>query len=140
MWAALPSRRMNAMTTSRQSLGQRGEAWVAGQMTRAGYTIRARNWRPAPGSGLAGELDIIAEKDSALIFVEVRTRRGPLDEAIEAALASVTAAKQARLLALAEAYLAAHQLEQTPWRVDVAAVAWDGARFSLRVLTDAITW
>lgn len=128
------------MPDPRQTLGQRGEHWVAQRMVQAGYAVRERNWRPPSGSGLSGELDIIASKDSALVFVEVRTRRGPLEQAIDAALASVNGTKQARLVALAEAYLTLHHLDAVPWRIDVAAVAWDGARFALHVLTDAVTW
>lgn len=128
------------MTNSRQILGQRGEDWVAHQMEQAGYTLCARNWRLASSAELTGELDIVALHGETLVIVEVRTRQGSLAAATEAALASVDTAKQTRLVALAQAYRSAHDCEDRPWRIDVAAVAWNGTRFSLKVITDAVTW
>jgi putative endonuclease len=126
------------MPDPRQTLGQRGETFVAGCLRRAGYTILARNWRTA-----SGEIDIIARQPGApptVVFVEVRARRGPLRTAIEAALESVDARKQARLSVLAEEYLGAHQLDDIAWRIDVAAVAYDNGRFALEVIHHAADW
>ena len=50
-------------------LGPRGEAFAARIYERAGYTIRARNYRAREG-----ELDIVAEKEGCLCVVEVKTR------------------------------------------------------------------
>lgn len=123
------------MTDRRQSLGRHAEELVAERLIRAGYIIRARNWRDP-----LGELDIIAEQDGEIVFVEVRARRGPLAAARGLALESVSPRKQARLLALAEAYLAAHDLESVPWRIDVAAVAFDRATASIEVIHHAVAW
>lgn len=124
------------MTDPRQELGHRAEAWVADRLEHAGYTILARNWR----HGKHGEIDLVARRDDEIVFIEVRARRGPLDAALEAARASVTPEKQARLLALAQAFLATHDLEEVPWRIDVAAVAAHGPTLSLEVIRDAVAW
>jgi len=124
------------MSPPRQSLGQRGEALVADRLSRAGYTILARNWR----HGAQGELDIVARRGAELTFVEVRTRRGPLNKAVEWALASVDDRKRARLVHLAEAYLDTHGLEGAAWRIDVVAVACQGSRLVMEVITDAVEW
>jgi putative endonuclease len=124
------------MSQPRQSLGQRGEALVADHLSRAGYTILARNWR----FGAQGELDIVARRGTELAFVEVRTRRGPLNEAVEWALASVDDRKRARLVRLAEAYLDEHGLEGAAWRIDVVAVACQGNSLVMEVITDAVEW
>jgi len=124
------------MPHPRQTLGQRGETLVADRLARAGYTILARNWR----YGALGELDIVARRDAQIVFVEVRTRRGPLDAAIDWALASVGGSKQARLLGLAEAYLETHGLKGVAWRIDVAAVACQDNRLVMKVITDAVEW
>lgn len=124
------------MADPRHTLGQQGEEFVANAMQRAGYTIIARNWRGTQG----GEIDIIADNGTTLVFVEVRTRRGPLSLAIEAALASVNADKQARVARLAEQFRIQHDLSQRPWRVDVAAVAETGGAWHLHVLVDALSW
>ncbi len=124
------------MTNARQTLGQRGEAFVADHLRRAGCAVLERNWRRAP----LGELDIVARDGADVVFVEVRTRRGPLAEAVEAALVSVGAAKRARLLALAQAYLTEHGLQDVPWRVDVVAVAEERGALALEIIPDALTW
>jgi putative endonuclease len=104
----------------RRALGQRGEALAAAYLTARGCAILAANWRPA-GRDLRGEIDLVAQDGPALVFVEVRTRRGALPGRAEE---SVTPAKQARLIALAEAYLQAAALpaDGTDWRIDVVAV------------------
>ena len=127
------------MTHARNHLGQHGEDYVAQALQRAGYTILARNWHRAQG-----ELDIIAQSppgtSTEIVFVEVRTRRGPLDAAVEAALESVNGPKQARLLALAEAYLVENELENAIWRIDVAAVGWQNGAHKMEVITNAVMW
>ena len=49
--------------------GARGEGLAADYLRKHGFTIRERNWR----SGRT-EIDIIAENDSFIVFVEVKTR------------------------------------------------------------------
>ena len=124
------------MPDPRQTLGQRGENLVADRLQRAGYAILVRNWR----HGTAGELDIVARRASEIVFVEVRTRRGPLDAAVDWALESVDANKQARLIRLSEAYLAAHELENLAWRIVVVAVAFQGKTFAMEVIKNAAEW
>jgi putative endonuclease len=104
----------------RRALGQQGEARAAAYLAAQGCTILATNWRPA-AQGLRGEIDLVVRDGPALVFVEVRTRRGATQGRAEE---SVTPAKQARLIALAEAYLQAHALpaDGTDWRIDVVAV------------------
>jgi putative endonuclease len=123
------------MTDPRQNLGQRGENFVAAALVRTGYEILDRNWRHA-----LGELDLVARRGSETVFVEVRTRRGPLETAIQAALDSISPRKRARLVELAQVYLAAHDLEDTAWRVDVVAVGCQGGRFVMEVVADALEW
>lgn len=53
-------------------LGQEGERACRDYLTSNGYTIREYNWRPSHSHK---EIDIIAQKDSVLAFVEVKTRR-----------------------------------------------------------------
>ena len=124
------------MVDPRQTLGQQGEDFVVQRLRASGYTIRDRNWRHST----YGEIDIVAQHDARIIFIEVRTRRGPAQRALDQALASIDATKQARLIQLAEAYLAAHDLTETEWHVTLAAVGYDHGLFSLEVVKDAIEW
>jgi putative endonuclease len=102
------------MTGQRQKLGQTGESLAALELQRRGYRLLARNWR-CP----AGEIDLIAEQGGALVFVEVRTRRG---DARGTPLESITPAKQAKLIEAGLTYLQEHALEDRDWRIDVVAV------------------
>ncbi len=124
------------MSDPRRSVGQRGERAVAARLRRAGYTLLARNWRHRE----LGELDIVARHGDEIVFVEVRTRRGTLEQAMSAALESVDERKRARLIALAQAYLDAHDLTGVRWRVDVAAVAWAGNTCAIQIIPNAVEW
>ena len=102
------------MTDPRRGLGRRGEELAVAELTRRGYTIRRRNWR-CP----LGEIDIIAEHDGWLVFAEVRTRRGR-DMGLPEA--SITPAKRARLIQVAQSYLAEFEPGEVDWRIDVIAI------------------
>ena len=105
---------MLKMSDTRRALGNRGETLAAQKLQSLGYTIHERNWRCA-----VGELDIVAEKDDMLIFVEVRTRRGDRFGTPEE---SITPAKRAKLIEVAWTYLDEHDAEDRNWRIDVVAV------------------
>ncbi|MBC7803275.1 MAG: YraN family protein [Candidatus Parcubacteria bacterium] len=77
--------------------GMRAEELCADLMRRAGLRVVARNWRCRHG-----EIDLVAEEGATLVFAEVRYRR---DERFGGAGESVTAVKQARLVAAARLYL-----------------------------------
>ena len=78
--------------------GARAEDLAAAHLQSAGLRIVARNWRCRQG-----EIDIIAREGAALVFVEVRLRRGA---GYGGAGESIGAAKRARLIAAARSYLA----------------------------------
>jgi len=84
----------------------------------------ARNWRCQEG-----ELDLVARQGACLVVVEVRTRRG---KALGPPEESITQAKQARLISLAEAYVQAVDWPGD-WRIDVVAVELDQSGRLLRV-------
>jgi putative endonuclease len=99
----------------RKRLGNAGERLAAERLQRAGYLIRALNYRCQ-----VGEIDIIAEENGDIVFVEVKTRRGTAYGLPEEA---ITPTKQRKLIAAAQTYLDAEGCPQAPWRVDVVAVA-----------------
>lgn len=115
---------MTQRQDSRQGLGRRGEELAARHLAAKGYEIVARNWRCQ-----AGELDLVARDGECLVMVEVRTRRG---EEMGSPEESLTAAKQARLVALGEAYVQ-EQDWIGDWRIDVIAVELDRRGRLLRV-------
>lgn len=108
----------------RQGLGRRGEELAARHLVAQGYEILARNWRCE-----TGELDLVARDGDCLALVEVRARRGRVLGTPEE---SITVAKQARLVALAEAYVQEYDWPGD-YRIDVVAVELDRRGRLLRV-------
>jgi putative endonuclease len=120
------------VSPSRRELGDFGERIAVQHLLAKGYRIRERNFRTREG-----EIDIIAEGDGVLAFVEVRARRG---DAMGTAAESLTPAKQRRLLALAEAYCQDRADLPAQRRIDVIALdlAPDGRVLSLEHLEGAV--
>lgn len=86
------------MSHARLHTGKTGEQLAVAFLTRERYRILESNWRCR-----AGEIDVIVEKDSALYFVEVKTRHS---DRFGSPLLAVHAAKQRKLRRLAQIYLA----------------------------------
>lgn len=102
--------------------GDWGEALVEKYLSERGCRIVEREWRCR-----FGEIDLIAEQEGTLLFVEVKLRTNlrygmPRE--------SVTAKKQEKLRSAALLYLSMHGLD-APARFDVAEVYTD-ARHSAR--------
>ncbi|WP_376788645.1 YraN family protein [Thermoflexus sp.] len=108
---------MSSRRPSRRSLGAAAEAFVAAQLEAQGYSIRARNWRSP-----FGEIDLIAEGQGWLRFIEVRARR---DDRFGTPEESLTPRKRRCLLQTALAYLGQLEEPEPCWRVDLASVALD---------------
>ena len=105
--------------------GAFGEERAARYLQRKGYRIVERNFRCRQG-----EIDIIARKREILAFVEVKLRR---DDRFAEAREFVTRAKQGRILAAAQLYLARTQEELQP-RFDVIEIyAPPGERGPIRI-------
>jgi len=84
----------------RKKTGAAGEDAAAAFLLGAGYAVMERNWRCR-----FGEIDIVAAKDGALVFVEVRARSASTLGAFGAPLESITPKKQRTVRRCAEAYL-----------------------------------
>jgi ribonuclease HII len=98
----------------RQKLGRLGERIALRRLKDLGYAVRETNYR-----SLWGEIDIVAQKDDCLSFVEVRTRTrlafGSPEE-------SITRAKGTRLIETAQAYMQTHAGLPEQWRIDLMAI------------------
>lgn len=77
--------------------GAEAEDRAAEHLQRQGLKLLARNWRCRQG-----EIDLIMRDGATLVFVEVRSRNSP---AFGGAGASITPAKQAKLIRAAQHYL-----------------------------------
>ena len=107
------------MSDDRRALGAEGEGRAAQYLARRGYRIAARNVR---AGGV--EIDLVATRGPLVAFVEVKTRRssffGQPEEAVDAA-------KRARLVRGAAAWLQQHPKRARRIRFDVISVRKYGA-------------
>jgi putative endonuclease len=98
-----------------KSLGDFGERVAAAHLEAKGYAIVERNFRV-----FEAEIDLVAREGDAVVFVEVRTRRGG---AAGMAALSVGPRKAAQLLRAAEWYVERHpECAESPLRIDVVTV------------------
>lgn len=92
-------------------LGRQGENIAAEYFRKNGYIIVKRNWRDSR----YGEIDIVAENNENIVFVEVRTRRlGAMVSGAE----SISDAKLGRVKIAAQMFMARFNTD-LPYRVDV---------------------
>ena len=105
------------MRDSRRTLGDEGEGRAEAYLRQRGFRILGRNVRSP-----LGELDLVADDQGVLVFVEVKRRRtGTFGGAIEA----VDARKRAKLIQLAAQYLAQHRIRNRACRFDVVLIQDD---------------
>ena len=99
---------------NRKALGELGERWARDYLEKRGYRIRETNFHCREG-----EIDIVAQHEDSLVFVEVRTKTG---SAFGTPEESVTTAKQEKLASVAMSYLQTHDGLPSEWRIDVVAI------------------
>jgi putative endonuclease len=102
--------------TDKQIQGQAGEDAALHYLQREGLALVTRNFRCK-----GGEIDLIMQEKSMLIFVEVRKRA---DSRHGGAAASVTSSKQRRLITAAHIYLQRYKMPPA-CRFDVVAIDGD---------------
>ena len=98
-----------------RALGRWGERRCERFLRGKGLRTLARNFT-CP----AGEIDLVmVDRDSSIVFVEVRTRAS---ETFASAEQSVTYSKKSRLSRAVRTFLAAHEIEDRPCRIDVVTI------------------
>jgi putative endonuclease len=112
----------HAKDDARRAAERRGldaESRAAAALEARGWTVLARRVRTPHG-----ELDLIAERAGLLAFIEVKAR-----PSLAEAASAVSARQQARIMAAAEAWLAANPNHgEAGMRFDVILVAPEGLR------------
>ena len=112
-----------------RGVGQEWERLAEKHLKKAGYRIRARNFRTR-----VGEIDFVAQEGDVLCFVEVKGRHGTWFGAPEEA---VHPEKQRRIFRAAQAYLQRERLEETTCRFDVVSILQDETVSKVTILRDA---
>lgn len=111
--------------------GKIGEALALKYLTDIGYTIIDKNFR----IGRMGEIDIIAQYQNYICFIEVKTRKStrygmPAE--------SVTWNKQKKIMRLAGMYLLKNKIPESDIRFDVVEV-FLGKHPQIKVIPNAFT-
>ncbi len=107
------------MVTSRRNRGGRAEELGVTFLEKRGYRIIERNWQ-----GRHGELDVVAERDGVLCFVEIRSRA---TRRFGTAAESVLGDKQRRLVRTAREWLMRYRAEGRLCRFDVLGIQLETA-------------
>lgn len=124
-----PSELCRGRGLTRQSTGAWGEDLALRYLTRRGYTLVERNYRTR-----YGEIDLILRQGDALVFVEVKLRRGTgFGDPVEA----VTARKQSTIRSLATQYLSDRDPDFETLRFDVIGILASDNRVRIRHVEDA---
>ncbi len=126
---------MDCRDTGRGELGRIGERLARKHLENNGFLVLHCNWR----SGHR-ELDIVAEKEDCIHFVEVRSRREPV--MVEPAQ-TVTRDKQLTLMSAARAYMSRFRLDLEV-QFDVIAIVFgpkgpDDLQYKLEYIPDAFS-
>lgn len=115
---------------TRQAAGKLGEELAADALRGLGYAILATRYRTR-----YGEIDIVAQDQETLVFVEVKARR---NDRYGSAAESVTNSKQRRIAAMALDYLNWVNRLDDPCRFDVVAIDGLGtSETTVKVIKDA---
>ena len=144
------------MFSEKRKFGNIGEEIIAKFLANSGFEIIERNYLKR-----FGEIDIVAKKDGAVHFIEVKSAwSGVSRETININFENFTislendpclfygylleenisANKKARLARTIDLYLSEHKLHNSPFQVDVAAVLIDFKSKCARVrYTDDVT-
>ena len=111
-----------------QSLGKKGELIAIKYLIDNAYRILERNWVTGKK-----EIDIIAEDEEFIIFIEVKTRM--VDFQVHPREA-VSVPKQRNIIYAAQAYLQRRNIEKEA-RFDIITIVVDGPGYQLEHIKDA---
>lgn len=114
--------------TTRKKIGDKGEDNAVNFLFASGYEVLARNYRFG-----RGEIDIIARKDSVMVFIEVKTRKNINYGYPETFLSE---SQEDRIHLTAEEYVL-QKAWQGEVRFDIIAILWDGSEPTLDHFEDA---
>lgn len=103
--------------TTNKTKADAAEAEAASFLAKKGYKIIKRNFR----FGRTGEIDIVAEHQGTLVFVEVKYRVG---DAFGKPEDSVDVRKQSQIKRIASMYYYVNNVQDKACRFDVVAIVW----------------
>ncbi|MBQ7045755.1 MAG: YraN family protein [Clostridia bacterium] len=114
-----------------KTVGNKGEAIVSQYLREKGYIISATNYHSR-----FGEIDIIAENNSVIAFVEVKTRN---NNALTLPREWVDLKKQQKIKLTALQYLAHNFCEGLQVRFDVAEIIYQNKTCKINYIESAFS-
>ena len=111
-----------------KELGKQGEDAASSFLAKNGYKIVARNWKMR-----ANEIDIIAENENFMIFIEVKTRSGNY---LEHPCTAVAASKQKTIIKTADSYIRRHNIDKDS-RFDIITVIKNNEKLEITHIENA---
>ncbi len=116
------------MKKTTKILGDVGEKAVAQMLQSKKFKILAQNYRTR-----CGEIDLIAQKDELVVFVEVKTRKKIYFPTSRV----VTFPKQKKLTKTAKYFIMQNKIIDKVCRFDVATVILNGGRYEIDYIENA---
>lgn len=111
------------------TFGQQSEDFIALYLQKLGFKILEQNYKK-----FFGEIDIIAQKDDLVIFVEVKARKNSQISMLEI----VRPSKQKKIIMVAKSYIGIQNLYDVTCRFDVALLHLiDGQKPELNYIENA---
>jgi putative endonuclease len=111
-----------------KQLGEIGESIACDTLVNKGYTILRRNY-----FFNRAEVDIVAEIDNTIVFVEVKTR---ISSFLTDPSQLVSLAKQRKIISAADQYIKDYYPERE-WRFDIMVVITNSEYTSIEHVEDA---
>ena len=111
-------------------IGQFGEKLACQYLRKKGYSILEQNFTVP-----FGEIDIIAEKNKLICFVEVKCRKSKKYGLPEEA---ITSYKKKKIIQVAQSYIKKKRIKDRKYRFDVVAIQFDQHQLAaIRHITNA---
>jgi len=111
-----------------KKLGKQGEDLASSFLAKKGYKIVARNQKMG-----ANEIDIIAENENVIVFVEVKTRS---DNYLEHPCTAVSASKQKAIIKTADRYIRINDIDKES-RFDIITIIKNNDNFEITHIENA---
>ena len=111
-----------------KELGRQGEDIASSFLEKKGYKILNRNWRMG-----ANEIDIIAENENYLVFIEVKTRS---ENYLEHPCTAVAASKQKAIIKTADKYICRYKIDKEN-RFDIITIIKNNDEFEIAHIENA---
>ena len=113
------------------NIGAQGENFVANWLREKKFVIKAKNYRKR-----YGEIDLIAQKDDLIIFVEVKSRKINYFDLGQVIVPS----KQRKIILTAKEYISTNHFVDKIFRFDVALVKQkNDGNFDITYIPNAFT-